>query len=215
MTALAIMGLLPDRARTGGSIRLDGRELLGLADRRLCALRGRRMAMVFQEPMTALNPVQSIGRQIAEGPRRQLGLSRAEAKERVHSLMTRVGLDPLRIAPGRYPHQLSGGQRQRAMIAMALACDPELLIADEPTTALDLTVQAQILRLIDGIVRERGMGLLLITHDLGVVAAMAERVAVMQAGRIVETGATAEVLCRPAHPQTRRLLAARLPVPGA
>jgi peptide/nickel transport system ATP-binding protein len=215
MTALAIMGLLPDRARTGGSVQLDGRELLGLPDRRLCALRGRHMAMVFQEPMTALNPVQPIGRQIAEGPRRQLGLSRAEAMERVRSLMTRVGLDPLRIAPGRYPHQLSGGQRQRAMIAMALACDPELLIADEPTTALDLTVQAQILRLIDGIVRERGMGLLLITHDLGVVAAMAERVAVMQAGRIVETGATAEVLRRPAHPQTRRLLAARLPAPGA
>jgi ABC-type glutathione transport system ATPase component len=210
MTALAVMGLLPEPARASGSVRLDGRELLGLPDPELAALRGRRMAMVFQEPMTALNPVHPIGRQIAEGPVRQ-GLSRAGAEELTLAAMARVGLDPQRISPQRYPHQLSGGQRQRVMLAMALAGRPELLIADEPTTALDVTVQAQILRLIDGIVAERRMALLLITHDLGVVAAMAERVAVMQAGRIVETGNVADVLTRPAHAYTRRLLAARLP----
>ena len=214
MTALAIMGLLPRAARTRGSISLDGRELLGLGDAELSELRGRRMAMVFQEPMTALNPMRSIGRQIGEVPLRR-GQGRAEVRELILSSMARVGLDPLRISPDRYPHQLSGGQRQRVMLAMALATDPELLIADEPTTALDVTVQAQILRLIDGLVEERRMALLLITHDLGVVAAMAERVAVMQAGRIVEAGPVEDVLCRPADAYTRRLLAARLPEVGA
>ena len=214
MTALAIMGLLPEAARLSGSIRLDGRELLGLADDAFADLRGRRMAMVFQEPMTALNPVHPIGRQIGEGPLRR-GQPPSEVRECVLSLMARVGLDPRQVSPGRYPHQLSGGQRQRVMLAMALAGEPELLIADEPTTALDVTVQAQILRLIDDIVEERRMALLLITHDLGVVAAMAERVAVMQAGRIVEHGPVGDVLGRPADPYTRRLLAARLPEVGA
>jgi peptide/nickel transport system ATP-binding protein len=209
MTALAIMGLQPERARLSGSIELEGRELVGLDDRALCRIRGRRMAMIFQEPMTALNPVHAIGRQIAEGAIRQLGLSRTEAASRVRDLMARVGLDPQRFSPRLYPHQLSGGQRQRVMIAMALACEPDLLIADEPTTALDVTVQAQILRLIDKLVRERGMALLLITHDLGVVAAMTDRMAVMYAGRIVETGTTPAVFARMAHPYTRALLAAR------
>ncbi len=213
MTALAVMGLLPEAARLSGSIRLDGRELVGLDDRQLCAIRGRKVGMVFQEPMTALNPVQPIGRQIGEGLRRHLGLGAADIRARVLDLMRQVELDPARIGPDRYPHQLSGGQRQRVVIAMALACDPELLIADEPTTALDVTIQAQILRLIDRLVRERGMALLLITHDLGVVAAMAERMAVMDAGRIVETGETADLLARPAHAATRRLIAARLPEP--
>ena len=214
MTALAVMGLLPEPAAAHGSIRLDGRELLGLADDAFADLRGRRMAMVFQEPMTALNPVHPIGRQIGEGPLRR-GQPPSEVRECVLSLMARVGLDPRQVSPGRYPHQLSGGQRQRVMLAMALAGEPELLIADEPTTALDVTVQAQILRLIDDIVEERRMALLLITHDLGVVAAMAERVAVMQAGRIVEHGPVGDVLGRPADPYTRRLLAARLPEVGA
>ena len=213
MTALAIMGLLPSAARTRGSIALEGRELLGLGDRELAQLRGRRMAMVFQEPMTALNPVHTIGSQIGEAPLRQ-GRSRADVRDLVLSSMARVGLDPQRVSPDRYPHQLSGGQRQRVMLAMALATGPELLIADEPTTALDVTVQARILRLIDSIVAELRMALLLITHDLGVVAAMAERVAVMQAGRIVETGPVEDVLRRPADAYTRRLLAARLPEVG-
>jgi peptide/nickel transport system ATP-binding protein len=165
--------------------------------------------MIFQEPTTALNPVLPIGRQIAEGPLRQLGLSRAAATRRARELMARVRLDPARFPPELYPHQLSGGQRQRVMIAIALACDPELLIADEPTTALDVTVQAEILRLLDGLVRERGMALLLITHDLGVVAAMTDRMAVMYAGRVVERGPTEAVFARLAHPYTRALFAAR------
>ncbi|HMR31461.1 MAG TPA: ABC transporter ATP-binding protein [Geminicoccaceae bacterium] len=213
MTALAVMGLLPRAARARGSIALDSRELLGLDDHELAALRGQRMAMVFQEPMTALNPVHTIGHQIGEAPLR-LGMARAEVRDLVRASMARVGLDPGHISPDRYPHQLSGGQRQRVMLAMALATDPDLLIADEPTTALDVTVQARILRLIDGIVEERGMALLLITHDLGVVAAMAERVAVMRAGRIVESGSVENVLRHPAAAHTRRLLAARLPEVG-
>jgi peptide/nickel transport system ATP-binding protein len=209
LTALAVMGLAPERARLTGSIRLDGTELLGLDEPALCRIRGRRVAMIFQEPMTALNPVQTIGRQIAEGPLRQLGLSRAAAARRAEALLARVRLDPARFPLSLYPHQLSGGQRQRVMIAIALASDPELLVADEPTTALDVTVQAEILRLIDELVRERGMGLLLITHDLGVVAAMTDRMAVMYAGTVVEQGATAEVFAHMAHPYTRALLAAR------
>ncbi|MFO1068823.1 MAG: ABC transporter ATP-binding protein [Geminicoccaceae bacterium] len=207
MTALALMGLQPDSARLGGSIRLDGEELLGRDEPAWCRIRGRRIAMVFQEPMTALNPVMAIGDQVAEGPLRQLGLDRAAAASRARTLLDRVGLG--RVSPALYPHQLSGGQRQRVVLAMALASDPDLLIADEPTTALDVTVQAQILRLLDEIVAERGMGLLLITHDLGVVAAMTDRMAVMYAGRLVETGTTDAVFAGMAHPYTRALLAAR------
>ena len=209
LTALSIIGLAPAAARLAGSIRLGGEELLGLDEAAWCAVRGRRVAMVFQEPMTALNPVMPIGAQISEGAVRQLGLSRAAAAALARALMARVQLDPRRFAPGLYPHQLSGGQRQRVMIAMALACDPQLLIADEPTTALDVTVQAEILRLLDGIVAERRTALLLITHDLGVAAAMTDRIAVMYAGRIVETGPTELVFARLAHPYTRALLAAR------
>jgi peptide/nickel transport system ATP-binding protein len=209
MMALAIMGLLPAAAVASGSIRLDGVELLRLDDRAMCTVRGRRIAMIFQEPMTALNPVHPVGRQIAEGAIRHLGLSRRSASGLVRDMMARVGLDPARFSPSLYPHQLSGGQRQRVMIAAALACEPEILIADEPTTALDVTTQAQILRLIDEVVRERRMSLLLITHDLGVVAAVTDRMSVMYAGRIVESGETAGVFARMAHPYTRALLAAR------
>jgi len=208
MTALALMGLLPARARVRGRIRLQGQSLLELSEAQWCRLRGRRIAMVFQEPMTALNPVQSIGRQISEGIRWHLGLSRAECAARTRRLLERVGLPAARFSPGLYPHQLSGGQRQRVVIAIALACEPALLIADEPTTALDVTIQAQILDLIEEVVAETGMGLLLITHDLGVVAETTDRVNVMYAGRIVESGATASVFARLAHPYSRGLFAA-------
>jgi peptide/nickel transport system ATP-binding protein len=219
MTALAVMGLLPERARAGGRVMFGETELLTADEAALCALRGRRIGMVFQEPMTALNPLSSIGRQIAEPLRLHLRLSRGEAGARVRHLLDRVGLPAPRFQPGLYPHQLSGGQRQRVMLAIALACGPDLLIADEPTTALDVTIQAQILGLIGDITAERGMGLLLITHDLGVVSRSVQRVMVMYAGRVVEQGATAEVFAARRHPYTRGLFAAsphgRPPGPGA
>jgi peptide/nickel transport system ATP-binding protein len=202
------MGLLPDRAMAQGQITLDGRNLLALEEDALCAIRGRRIAMVFQEPMTALNPLRSIGQQVSESLRLHLRLSRAEADVRVRRLLDRVGLPAPRFSPDLYPHQLSGGQRQRVMIAIALACGPDVLIADEPTTALDVTIQAQILALLREIIAEAGMALLLITHDLGVVGEVAERVMVMYAGRVVEQGATAEVFAARRHPYTRGLFAA-------
>jgi peptide/nickel transport system ATP-binding protein len=208
LTALAIMGLLSDRMRAAGSIRWDGRELIGLPDEELQAIRGDDVAMVFQEPMTALNPVMTIGDQIRETLRLHLRISREEATARVRAMMTRVGLPPERFSPDLYPHQLSGGQRQRVMIAAALVCGPRLLIADEPTTALDVTIQAQILDLLGDLVEERGMALLLITHDLAVVSQMTQEVGVMYAGRLVERGATAQALSRPRHPYTAGLLAA-------
>ncbi|HYD70074.1 ABC transporter ATP-binding protein [Azospirillum sp.] len=208
LTALALMGLLPAGATAMGSIRLDGQELLGAPERRWQAVRGRRVAMVFQEPMTALNPVRSIGAQVAEGPRLHLGLSRADAERRAVQALDRVGLPTNRFPPTLYPHQLSGGQRQRVVIATALACDPDLLIADEPTTALDVTIQAQILDLLADLAGERGMALMMITHDLGVVAETTDRMLVMYAGRVAERGPTAEVFRRMAHPYTRGLLAA-------
>jgi peptide/nickel transport system ATP-binding protein len=208
MTALAIMGLLPDRALTRGRVVFAGRDLLGLDDTALGRIRGAEIGMIFQEPMTALNPVHPIGRQITEGLRRTRGTGRAEAEATTKRAMQRVGLDPARFSPDLYPHQLSGGQRQRVMIAMVLARRPRLLIADEPTTALDVTVQADILQLIGEIADETGMALLLITHDLGVVAAIAEAVHVMYAGRIVETGATDAVFARLAHPYVRGLFEA-------
>jgi peptide/nickel transport system ATP-binding protein len=217
MTALAIMGLLPDAVRARGAIRFDGRDLLTAGEASLCALRGRRIAMIFQEPMTALNPVKSIGEQIAEGMRLHLRLGRAEAEARARRLLDRVGLPAPRFSPRLYPHQLSGGQRQRVVIAMALACDPDLLIADESTTALDVTIQAQILDLIASVAAETGMALIMITHDLGIVAETTERMMVMYAGRIVEHGPTAEVFARMAHPYTRGLFAASphaAPAPG-
>jgi len=212
MTALAIMGLLPEGARTSGEIVFEGQDLLALSEAELCRIRGRRLAMVFQEPMTALNPVKTIGFQVAEGLRWHLGLARGDAEARAVKLLDRVGLPQPRFSPGLYPHQLSGGQRQRVVIAMALACDPALLIADEPTTALDVTSQAAILDLLAEVAEDAGLALVLITHDLAVVWQNTAAMLVMYAGRVVERGATAAVFQRMAHPYTRGLLAAS---PGA
>jgi peptide/nickel transport system ATP-binding protein len=222
MTALALMGLLPPGARVAGRILFDRRDLLAASEPELCAVRGRRIGMVFQEPMTALNPLMPIGAQVAEPLRLHLKLSRGEADARARALLARVGLAAPAISPHRYPHQLSGGQRQRVVIAMALACGPDLLIADEPTTALDVTVQAQVLDLLAELAADAGMSLLLITHDLGVVSGTVARVLVMYAGRVVEAGPTAEVFARMAHPYTRALFAASpheaggrpTPIPG-
>ncbi|WP_349368564.1 ABC transporter ATP-binding protein [Salinarimonas sp.] len=208
MTALAVMGLLPKAARVSGAIRLDGRNLLEASEREMQAIRGRRIAMVFQEPMTALNPVKTIGAQIAESLVLHLRLSKAEAAARARELLDRVGLPGPRFSLDLYPHQLSGGQRQRVVIAIALACDPDILVADEPTTALDVTIQAQILDLLRDLVAETGMGLVLITHDLGVVEETAERMMVMYAGRVVESGRTDDVFGHMAHPYTRGLFSA-------
>jgi peptide/nickel transport system ATP-binding protein len=208
MTALAVMGLLPERMRVRGELSFDGRNLAGLPEAEYCRYRGRRVAMIFQEPMTALNPVKSIGAQIAEGRRLHLGETRADAETKARALLDRVGLPAPRFDLDLYPHQLSGGQRQRVMIAMAIACEPDLLIADEPTTALDVTVQAQILDLLDDLIEDTGTALLLITHDLGVVSEMTDRIAVMYAGRIIETGRTDDVFARMAHPYARGLFAA-------
>jgi len=208
MTALAIMGLLPHAAQTQGRIELLGRDLLALPEHEMCQLRGKAIGMIFQEPLTALNPVKPIGAQIAESMRLHLDINRAEAEHRSRRLLDRVGLPAPRFSPSLYPHQLSGGQRQRVVIAIALACGPQLLIADEPTTALDVIVQAQILDLLLDIVTEQDMGLLLITHDLGVVAECADRIAVMYSGRIVEYGSSTQVFARRAHPYTEGLLRA-------
>jgi peptide/nickel transport system ATP-binding protein len=206
MTALALMGLLPRGARTTGAARLDGTDLMTLSEPEFCRLRGNQIGMIFQEPMTALNPVQTIGEQVAETLTIHGKASRAEALRIARDRLDRVGLD--HIDASRYPHELSGGQRQRVCIAAAIALGPRLLIADEPTTALDVTTQAQILDLLKGLVAEDGLSLLLITHDLAVVAEMADRIAVMQAGEIVETGPTATVLAQRRHPYTRALFAA-------
>jgi len=200
--------LLPDRMRVRGTLRFDGHDLVNKPEAELCKMRGRRMAMIFQEPMTALNPVKTIGAQIAEGRRLHLGESRTDAERKARELLDRVGLPAPRFNLDLYPHQLSGGQRQRVMIAMAIACEPDLLIADEPTTALDVTVQAQILDLMDELIDETGTALMLITHDLGVVSEMTDRIAVMYAGRIVETGRTEAVFNRMAHPYARGLFQA-------
>jgi len=208
MTALALMGLLPEAARASGRALFDGGDLLALPEERLCRLRGRRLAMVFQEPMSALNPVHTIGRQVAEPLRLHLGLGRAEAEARAVRLLERVGLPRPRFSPELFPHQLSGGQRQRVVLAIALACGPDLLIADEPTTALDVTIQAQILDLIDEVASEAGMALIMISHDLGVIAETTDAMLVMYAGRIVERGPTDAVFARLVHPYTRGLFAA-------
>ncbi|WP_420994230.1 ABC transporter ATP-binding protein [Cupriavidus sp. 30B13] len=210
--ALALMGLLPAYARSTGSVRLDGRELAGLGERALSAERGRSLSMIFQEPMTSLNPVLSVGRQVAEAITLHQPLSRGAARARAIELLELVRLPEPARRFDAYPHEFSGGQRQRIMIAMAVACGPRLLIADEPTTALDVTIQAQILALIDSLRRELGMAVLLITHDLGVVADYADRVAVMHGGRKLEEGATADVFAAPAHAYTRGLLGASLHV---
>lgn len=209
LTALAVMGLLPDNASVSGSIRLDGRELRGLPDAQMCALRGDRMAMVFQEPMTALNPVHRVGVQVAETLRLHRGLGADAARAQSVALLERVGIANAAQRFDAYPHQFSGGQRQRITIAMALACGPDLLIADEPTTALDVTLQRQILDLLRELVQERGMALLLISHDLGVIANHVRQMLVMYGGSAVESGPTASVFARMAHPYTQGLLAAR------
>ena len=209
LTALALMGLLPPGARADGSLRFEGRERLGQDEAAWCALRGDRVAMVFQEPMTALNPLHPIGRQVAEPLRIHRGLSGVAARSEALRLLDRVQLPNAAQRLDAYPHQLSGGQRQRVGIAMALACGPDLLIADEPTTALDVSTQREILELIDGLVRDSGMALLLISHDLGLMARHVGRVMVMYGGRLVESGPTAAVFERLAHPYTRALAGAR------
>ncbi|SDR22346.1 peptide/nickel transport system ATP-binding protein [Rhizobiales bacterium GAS191] len=208
LTALSLMRLLPQAQGLSveGRISFEGRDVLALSPEELRRLRGNRMAMIFQEPMTSLNPVFSIGDQVSEAISLHHHLPRAARQARMLELLDLVGIPaPSRVAAG-YPHEISGGQRQRVMIAMALACEPSLLIADEPTTALDVTVQAQILDLIDGLRHRLGMAVLLITHDLGVVAECCDRVAIMYAGRVVESGQTAEILDHPRHRYTEALI---------
>ncbi|MFY8089299.1 MAG: ABC transporter ATP-binding protein, partial [Rubrivivax sp.] len=209
LTALAIMGLLPESAQLSGAITFDGRALTSLDDAAMGRVRGARIGMVFQEPMTALNPLHRIGRQIAEPLRLHRGMDSASARAEALRLLERVKMPQAAARLNAYPHQLSGGQRQRVVIAMALACGPQLLVADEPTTALDATVQREVLDLIDELVADSGMALLLISHDLGLMADRVEQLAVMYAGQVVEQGATAEVFARPQHPYTQGLLAAR------
>ena len=209
ITALALMGLLPDSAVARGSIRLDGHELIGQPEDAWCALRGNRLAMVFQEPMTALNPLHRIGRQIAEPLRVHRGLSDSAARAEALRLLERVQLPQAAQRLDAWPHQLSGGQRQRVVIAIALACGPDVLIADEPTTALDVTIQREVLDLIGQLVAEDGMALLLISHDLGVMAENVQRLLVMYGGSVVERGPTEAVFQHRAHPYTRGLFAAR------
>jgi peptide/nickel transport system ATP-binding protein len=209
MTALALMGLLPDAASMSGSVQLEGHDLIGLRDAAMQRVRGLRIGMVFQEPMTALNPVHRIGHQIAEPLRLHRGLDAAAARAQALHLLEQVRMPQAAQRLDAYPHQLSGGQRQRVVIAIALACKPDILIADEPTTALDASLQRDVLDLIVERVREQGMALLLISHDLGVMAHTVQRVAVMYAGRIVEEGPTDGVFATLAHPYTRALFAAR------
>jgi peptide/nickel transport system ATP-binding protein len=214
VTALAVMGLLArNGTRRADRLSFDGKDLRDLSERDMSKLRGDRMAMIFQEPMTSLNPAYTVGSQMAEVMLRHRGGTRAAAMDRAADLLARVRITSPGMRLGQYPHQLSGGLRQRVMIAMALMCEPELLIADEPTTALDVTVQAQILRLLLDLQKDLGLAMLLITHDLGVVARVAHRVSVMYAGEVVENAPVAELFAAPTHPYTRGLLAC-VPVPG-
>ena len=214
LTSLAIMDLLPKKAvRTAERIRLAGEDLRGAGERAMADVRGNRMSMIFQEPMTSLNPAYTVGNQLAEALKRHRKVSDREARGRAVHLLEKVGITAAAGRLGQYPHQLSGGLRQRVMIAMALMCGPDLIIADEPTTALDVTIQAQILHLLAELQDEFDMGLVLITHDLGVVARIADRVSVMYAGQIVESGSAEQVFRSPAHPYTRGLLSC-IPIPG-
>jgi oligopeptide transport system ATP-binding protein len=207
VTALALLGLLPRAGRVrSGSARFDGRDLLRLSQRALRRVRGRQIAMIFQDPMTSLNPVLTIGRQLREPLETHFGMNRRAASARAAELLDRVGIPNAEDRLSDYPHQFSGGMRQRAMIAMALACRPKLMIADEPTTALDVTIQAQILALLKDLVAEEQTALVLITHDLGVVAGMCERVNVMYAGMFMETGSAEQLFATPRHPYTLGLL---------
>ena len=227
VTALASMGILARSARiTSGSIKLEGRELVGLSERAWRRIRGKEIAMIFQAPMTSLNPVLTVGAHLREAIDEHLDLDRKAATRRAVELLDQVGIPSAADRLRNYPHQFSGGMRQRVMIAMALACEPKLLIADEPTTALDVTIQAQILDLLRDLVADRGTSLVLITHDLGVVAGMCERVQVMYAGTLVEQGTASELFATPRHPYTLGLLQSvprldtgraqpLLPIPGA
>ena len=210
VTSLSILGLLPQppaRIMEGSSIRLRGEELIGCDERRMRSLRGNDISMIFQEPMSSLNPVYTVGDQIVEVLRLHRGMDRKAARAETVRLLTEVGISEPDRRVDEYPHQLSGGMRQRVMIAMALSCEPQLLIADEPTTALDVTIQAQILDLLAALREKFGMAVLLITHDLGVVAEVCDRVVVMYAGQVVETGSVFDIFDEPAHPYTRGLLA--------
>ena len=207
VTSLALLGILARAGRvTSGRATFDGRDLLGMTDEQLRHIRGRQIAMIFQDPMTSLNPVLTIGRQIAEALETHFGMKRKAAQQRAAELLDRVGIPAANKRVRDYPHQFSGGMRQRAMIAMALACRPKLMIADEPTTALDVTIQAQILDLLRELVAEENAALILITHDLGVVAGMCERINVMYAGLFMETGSAAQLFAEPRHPYTVGLL---------
>ncbi|WP_103105626.1 ABC transporter ATP-binding protein [Brevibacillus reuszeri] len=206
VTSMSIMQLLGRNVEMTGSIRFQDQELLSLSDKQMQAIRGNQIAMIFQEPMTSLNPLHPIGKQISEPLRRHQGLSKQEAKEKTIQLLKLVGIPRAEEIFSEYPHQLSGGMRQRVMIAMAMSCSPKLLIADEPTTALDVTIQAQILELMKKVRTEQGTSILLITHDLGVVAEMCHRVIVMYAGQIVEEAAVGKLFDDPKHPYTRGLL---------
>ena len=208
VTSLSILGLIPEPAgfQAGGEILFRGREISGLPEKERRRLRGKEISLIFQDPMNALNPVMTCGDQVAEGLRLHQGLGRAEARDQALALFRDVGIPDPERRLGEYPHQMSGGMRQRVVIAIALACGPALLIADEPTTALDVTVQAQILDLLLKQQETRRMGILLVTHDLGVVAETADRVAVMRAGRIVETAPVKDLFAAPKHPYTRALL---------
>jgi oligopeptide/dipeptide ABC transporter ATP-binding protein len=214
MSVLALMGLLPPGAAVEGQAVFKGRDLLRLGRRQLRRICGRELAMVFQDPMTSLHPMLSVGTQLTEHVRRHLGLGRRDAAERALELLREVRIPDPDSAVHAFPHQFSGGMRQRIAIAVALACRPTLLVADEPTTALDVTVQAGIIRLLDRLRNESGLTIVLITHDLGVLSAIADRVSVFYAGRVVEAGSRNDVLGRPRHPYTRGLLDA-LPHPEA
>ncbi len=208
VTALSILRLIPSPPGRieSGKIELDGKDLLALRERDMRAVRGNDISMIFQEPMTSLNPVYTVGWQIVEAIRLHQKASKKEARARAIELLRLVGIHSPETSVDTYPHQLSGGQRQRVMIAMALACEPKVLVADEPTTALDVTIQAQILELIVSLQKKLGMSVLLITHDLGVVAEYADHVVVMYAGRVVESSPVAELFAHPRHPYTRGLL---------
>lgn len=214
ITALSLMNLLPKAAiRSADKIVLDGKDIRALDENAMSDLRGDRMAMIFQEPMTSLNPAYTIGNQLEEAMLRHRDVSQAEARDRAVFLLEKVGITGARSRLGQYPHQLSGGLRQRVMIAMSLMCDPALILADEPTTALDVTIQAQILHLLAELREEFDTSLILITHDLGIVARVADRVAVMYAGEFVETGTADQVFNAPSHPYTQGLLNC-IPIPG-
>ncbi len=209
LTAQTIMGLIPSPPGrvVGGQIFFEGQDLLQLNEAQLQGVRGNRIGMIFQDPLTSLNPTMKIGKQIAEGLQKHQGLARAEALEKAREMLQLVGIPHPERRLNQYPHEFSGGMRQRAMIAIALACRPKLLIADEPTTALDVTIQDQIINLLKNLQRQLDMAIVLITHDLGVVAGLCSRVVVMYAGQVLETGPVREIYCRPRHPYTQGLLA--------